>query len=323
MTDPVRIIETAYDLDADDDTLWLARLSREVRRDLEPAGPPFLAWTYLVDRTGYVHLQAVAHEGIGDVGSRTLSVDLDSAGQDLLAGFHLRAGIHYVTRALHAPQGSPLALYCDRSFEALGASDMLAVVSVDPSRHGCIIGLLQKASGDIHPLVRQRWQRLGTHIAAAYRLRQKLAGRTRFSARMEQAEAILEASGKVSHAAGPATLRGPRDQLRAAVRAMERARGPLRAENSEEALDAWQGLVAGRWSLVDVFDTDGRRYVVAHRNDPEVTDPRGLTPRERQVLGYADLGRSNKEIAYELGLSEATVAVHLHRACLKLASLRS
>jgi DNA-binding CsgD family transcriptional regulator len=43
-----------------------------------------------------------------------------------------------------------------------------------------------------------------------------------------------------------------------------------------------------------------------------------LTERERQVLAYADLGQSNKLIAYSLGLSTSTVSTLLSRARRKL-----
>jgi DNA-binding NarL/FixJ family response regulator len=92
----------------------------------------------------------------------------------------------------------------------------------------------------------------------------------------------------------------------------------LRRRDPLEAVEVWRGLVAGLWSLVDHYDTDGRRYLVAHRNDPTTPDPRGLTERERQVVAYADLGQSNKLIAYQLGLSVSTVAVLLARAREKL-----
>jgi DNA-binding NarL/FixJ family response regulator len=282
----------------------------------------FLAWTYFVDPSGYIHLRALAHEGIGKLGDGVLNVDLDQDGQALLARFHLHAGLQYVRRGLKAPPGSLLASYCERSFAAIGASDMLALTSVDPTRSGCIVGLLRRASAPLHPNVRAHWRRLSAHITAAQRLRSKLAAADLAAARLERAEAVLAPDGAVSHATGEAKSRRARDALRAGLRAMERARGPLRQQSSVEALETWRGLVAGRWSLVDHFDSDGRRYVVAHRNAPEVADPRGLTARERQIAGYADLGRSNKEIAYELGLSQATVAVHLARARSKLTRLR-
>jgi DNA-binding NarL/FixJ family response regulator len=47
-------------------------------------------------------------------------------------------------------------------------------------------------------------------------------------------------------------------------------------------------------------------------------DPRALTDRERTVAHLAALGKSNKLIAYELGLGESTVATHLSTAIRKL-----
>ena len=70
------------------------------------------------------------------------------------------------------------------------------------------------------------------------------------------------------------------------------------------------------------MDSDGRRFILAHRNDPDAPDIRGLTLRERQVVAYVALGHANKVIAYELGLTISTVASHLARARLKL-GLRS
>lgn len=74
-----------------------------------------------------------------------------------------------------------------------------------------------------------------------------------------------------------------------------------------------------RDTLLDELDTDGQRFVVAIDNGPPTRTPRGaLSKREHQVLTQAHLGHSNKVIAYELGLSAATVRVLLHRAARKL-----
>ena len=81
----------------------------------------------------------------------------------------------------------------------------------------------------------------------------------------------------------------------------------------------WRPLVASSLSLLEEFDTDGKRFVVAIDNGPPTRRPRGtLSEREHQVLTQAHLGHSNKVIAYELGLSAATVRVLLHRAARKL-----
>ena len=79
-----------------------------------------------------------------------------------------------------------------------------------------------------------------------------------------------------------------------------------------------KGLVSGRWTLLDHFESDGRRYVLARRNEPHGAPLEKLTKRERQVVGYLALGHSYKLIAYELGISTSTVAALVWRACNRL-----
>lgn len=80
-----------------------------------------------------------------------------------------------------------------------------------------------------------------------------------------------------------------------------------------------ESVVATRWSLLDHFDTDGRRYIVACENRPRLDDARHtLSVRERQVMGYLALGHSSKLIAYDLGISDSTVRVLATRARRKL-----
>lgn len=43
-----------------------------------------------------------------------------------------------------------------------------------------------------------------------------------------------------------------------------------------------------------------------------VSNSKGLTPRQLQVLGFVAQGMSNKQIAYEIGVSEATVKLHIN-----------
>jgi DNA-binding CsgD family transcriptional regulator len=82
--------------------------------------------------------------------------------------------------------------------------------------------------------------------------------------------------------------------------------------------EIWKGLVAGRWSLVDHVDTDGKRFLLAMKNTPNVDKRADLTPRERRVSSLAAMGHRDKEIAYMLGLSPASITASLHRARAKL-----
>ena len=124
--------------------------------------------------------------------------------------------------------------------------------------------------------------------------------------------------GHIEHAGESAKTSTARASLRDAALAMDRARSSLRRKNPDEALSMWRALVSGRWSLVDKFDTDGRRFLVAHKNDPKTRALAALTAREQQVTAYLVLGHSNKRIAYELGLSESTVSEVSRRSLAKL-----
>ena len=166
---------------------------------------------------------------------------------------------------------------------------------------------------------RPHWVRIALHAGTGMRLRIAVE---RASLEAPSVEAVLDASGHVRDARGAGSSLSARELLREAVKQSERARGRMRREAPEEALGLWRALVGGRWSLVDHFDSDGRRFVVAHRNEPGNTDPRGLTRRERQAAEQLGRGNSPKEIAYALGLAASTVANALSRARRKL-GLRS
>jgi DNA-binding NarL/FixJ family response regulator len=109
-----------------------------------------------------------------------------------------------------------------------------------------------------------------------------------------------------------------REALRRAVLARDRARSERGRADVDESLAAWGALVEGRWSLVDVFERGGKRWVVAVPNLPEVRDPRALPPVERAVFALLTRGRSNKSIAFELGIAEGTVAGHVREIRRKL-----
>jgi DNA-binding CsgD family transcriptional regulator/tetratricopeptide (TPR) repeat protein len=61
-----------------------------------------------------------------------------------------------------------------------------------------------------------------------------------------------------------------------------------------------------------------RLNVDAKRSAPETTDPFGLTPRERDVLGLLGDGLSNRQIGRRLFISERTAAVHVGNILTKL-----
>lgn len=193
-------------------------------------------------------------------------------------------------------------------FEPLGVQDMFAVNAFDPSGIGVWIGAPLARRHRVADDERASWSRIAAHVATAFRLRR----------RVKAVEAIVSPRGETVHAEGEATRIAARKKLRAAALAIEHSRGALRKKDASEAVVNWRALVSGRWSLVDQFESDGRRYLVARTNDPKPSGPEVLTARERQVLAYAVLGHENKLIAYELGISASTVRVLLSRAARKL-----
>jgi DNA-binding NarL/FixJ family response regulator len=57
---------------------------------------------------------------------------------------------------------------------------------------------------------------------------------------------------------------------------------------------------------------------IADNSRPVVAEPERLTRREREVLELITAGRSNKRIAFELGISEKTVKTHVGHLLAKL-----
>jgi DNA-binding NarL/FixJ family response regulator len=103
-----------------------------------------------------------------------------------------------------------------------------------------------------------------------------------------------------------------------AVVALDRARGNVHADDRSAARHAWQGFVAGRLSLVEHVDTDGKRFLVVRKTDPSTLKPSGVSLRERQVLAARARGLSLKVIAHELGLSTASVSKSIGNGMAKL-----
>jgi len=201
--------------------------------------------------------------------------------------------------------------------------DVLCLKAADARGAGVAIVAPLAEVTTLSPQDEQRWQMLAAHVEAGYRLRQGLQTLDRCEgltdASPHDAEAILESRNfRVADLAGRAKRGAARKKLREAALAIDRARGRLRNANPDNALEIWKALVQGRWSMVDWFDSDGRRFVLAIPNSPHTGDPRGLSERESQVVAEAVLGHTNKLIAYRLGLSTSRVSLLLRSSMRKL-----
>jgi DNA-binding CsgD family transcriptional regulator len=195
-------------------------------------------------------------------------------------------------------------------YERLDVSELLSVSAIDPSGRGMTFGVGLRGDLRPSPELRTTLSQIGAHVAAGTRLRRRLRGEPP----TEHAEAILRPDGELEHARQ--VDRGASELLAEAVRSVEWAR--QRGRDPREALDLWQALVAGRWSLVDHFEGGGRRYYVAVPNAPTTARSKALTPREAEVVAYIASGTGTKSTAYALGIDPKTVSTHLRSALTKL-----
>jgi DNA-binding CsgD family transcriptional regulator len=323
--DAIAVLEAAYSLEGDEHA-WLEALGTAVSRNLDDC-ERVRVQTYDV-RSSSVAIRTTADI---NVDPRTValmrSAELPSEQEAAVASILRRPFVGFLRSAPQALARAGLTEEhvrqfgrgMDRALNALGHEDHLWVNAQDPTRLGCVFIVVRGRRERLHPRQAHRWQCIAAHAAAGFRVRRQFAPRCELhDAKAPRPDAVLRPDGKVEHAEEAARDGESREDLRAAVAALDRARGPLRRRDPEDAVEMWKAMVAGRWSLLDHFDSDGRRFVVAVRNAASVPDARGLTRRESQVLAQVALGQSNKMVAYELGLSLSTVAAHLASARAKL-----
>jgi DNA-binding CsgD family transcriptional regulator len=315
--DAISIVEAAYDCESDT-RAWFRRL-------LEQAAPK-LDRGFGVSISSYAPNMRPEEYCLDTEGMAPGTLDALNAMNAAYSGiFHQAHSPSAPSLAPHNTSSASVGLTAEQAkswspfvehLHPLGIRDCVGVLSRDPSGHVIVFAA---PSSDLGRPTRREvatWSRIAAHLSAGARLRRALPGLPTEDF-TNGADAILSPSGSVTHAEVGAQSRDARESLRLAAKAIDRARSKARS-NENEALELWQGLIAGRWSLVDRFDTDGRRFFIARKNDPEITDPRALTLRERQVLAYAAIGHPLKLIAYSLGVSLSSVSASRKAAMRKL-----
>jgi DNA-binding CsgD family transcriptional regulator len=232
---------------------------------------------------------------------------------------------HFVARTFRTLLSSPplgragSAPELESTYVALGSigiSDCIGVNGFDPAGLGVFVGLWVPEPVSLDKTQASVLRRMAHHLGAAHRCRRRLREEQRSVDPASGAEAILDRRGRVVHASGPAKEKTAQADLIETSKAREIARS--RRGDREQALGRWRPLTSARWTLVDRFERDGARYVVARENQAQVRGLLALSDRERQVVAYLALGQSTKETAYALGISDTTVRVHLAHAATKL-----
>lgn len=297
--DPIALIERAYELGRPDDD-WLAGIVDAAAPELDRGiGTSACLWALptrdrpmrslasVSTRPELTKLDPIIYGELGDAAPRYYT--------------HVPA----VMQASGLPGDPVIEQTLRRCSAALGQElrDVIGVVVGDGGHTGVAVTAFAAGRPRLSARHRQRLHRVALHLGAALRLRTRARNGT-----LRAPDAVLDTRGGTLHAEPAAQSRSARDALVEAVRAIDRARGALRRRAPDEAIELWRALVAGRWTVVDWIDSDGRRLLVAHANAIGGRDDRSLSGRERDVAEFLVHGRSNSEIAYALGLGTGTVS---------------
>jgi DNA-binding CsgD family transcriptional regulator len=194
--------------------------------------------------------------------------------------------------------------------EGFAIADCILLGASDPSGIACaLMGALPQASR-FSARDQARWGRVASHLASALRLRER-ARTAPESVALDHADALIDPRTlTVTHAEGEA-----RSHLASIRDASELLAARHGTGDPDQLIAAWRALVAGRWSLIDTFDTDGKRFFVLRKNEPTAPGPPLLSPVQRAISAYVAMGHSNKAIAYHLGLSESSISRAVAEIC--------
>ena len=305
----IEAIEAAYRAACNEPARWLERVVEEAVPILDHGADVF-AYEYDTNRAypNWVVERPIVARGDPAVSDEVLGTFADTP-RELNEKIHRGAGPVTILSELLGQAPSEHDAIGPHA-KTVAMKDLIGVNAGDPSGRGTFFCAISKKrvvrdNARVHAL-----GMVGAHLSAASRLRRVLAARP-------LPDAVLDADGKVVHAATVAAARETRAALGRAAKKMDHAR--MRSQRTEPAaLESWHALVEGRWSLVDVVERDGKRFLFAHPNAPAVTDPRRLTDTERVIAGFVVMGHGNKLIAYELGLALGTVSAHLHSVLKKI-----
>ncbi len=304
----LEVVEAAYAVD-DDDPAWLARIVDAAMPALDGGLGVFAYTVEIVDGTKVVPSNVVSRCTVPEVAAVVGRANARAIPGEVEA-LYRGPNVATLTETLGCePIDHPVL---GELYRPLGLRDTLGVIASDTPTRGMVLAAPLAEVTRVDRRRRAEWQRVAIHLATALRLRRRIARTS------DPPDAVLRPDGRIEHLEPSAQAPRAREVLRQHAVAIDRARGAMRRQDPGAALDLWRALAAARWSLVDSFERDGRRYLVARRNEPDVGGERGLTPLEQLVVERIAARRSSKAIAYELGLSPATVSGFLASAMGKL-----
>jgi DNA-binding CsgD family transcriptional regulator len=299
----LEFLEAAYAWEVTDDR-WLRRLVSATVR-LWGAARWACAYEYDVSQVGRFEMGVAYFAGVTGTLKRLLRDRLVGNGP-LMAGAYRTMSLGYAGPLGGLDSSDARLLARAQTLEFFGINGQ------DGTGRGCFIGL-----GTERTVLTSKemvlFQRLAAHLASAYRCRRRL--RAAQGDPLDDSEAVLAADGRLLEARAEAAEPAAREALGRAGRSLARIR---KRGSTAEPTSHWQPRIRTRWTLVDRYTRRGGRFLVARENQTDLPTLHTLTEREQQVVASALTGKSNKEIAYELGISDSTTRVLLGRAYARL-----
>jgi DNA-binding CsgD family transcriptional regulator len=310
--DPIAAVETLYRTDLPSEE-WLGATMAAVRPLIDPQHQGVYGGLYRCpDPTSFAPEHPLLFLGLSDRLRAIFDHGMQGLTEEFVAGTFL---CHGIVRGTGVEGWDRIPPVRDGAFHAEGLADILNVVVVEPDGAGCAVSNFRTKPATLGGPDGHLLRGIFRHFAAAHRLHRKLRGP---AISPDLADAVLDSNGRLQHARGAAADPASRRALRRAVLRSEEARGRRRRRDPHRALDAWEHLVEGRWSFVDHFDHDGRRFLLAVENARPASGFHLLSARECDVVERALGGADNKVIAYDLGIAHSTVKVLIARAAFKL-----
>lgn len=291
--DALAVVEAGFDLAATDSE-WLASVTNAVskllRGPLGTVGYSFRRQSCLTYSFG----PACVAGGDSSLAALTKEVLRHFSTDDIAACFRAK-GI------MSSMESCVMAM--PRLSSTRGLPEFCGVV-IGSETEGVTIGAPLPAPLTMRPAWRRQWRRISVHLASLMRLRTTL----REPGPPRPAEAIFTPSGRALLLTGATRSSSARLALTTAVAQMERARGHIRHDRPQTVLDMWRELIAGRWTLVETVEHDGRRFIVAMPNAPEAAALRQLSERENVLLRLLVEGQNGADISARLGVSRSAVS---------------
>ena len=237
--DPISLVEAAYRFEGDEDS-WLSRIRTTAAAFLPTSHVrASLALVYRAPDATSFRVDRVSADGLdGAKAVAALQQDVSRDPQYLRDSLLSRACdlVSAVPRTEEQEGWKAVR-------SALGVVDGFVVNGLDGAGLGVMNLLFVTRRPALPGARRETIARVAAHVVAGLRIRKRLASAEE---RLADAEAVLSPDGDVAHAVRSARLPESRENLRRAARALDRARGRMRRDDSDRAVLAWKVLVEHR-----------------------------------------------------------------------------